>query len=98
MLWNDVAKLITYTQTVDDIGDTIITETEKEVFINKKSIRQSEFYQALSTGLKPEIMLEVRTIDYEDEKDVKYNNKSYNIIRAFSKNGEITELICQAVI
>lgn len=98
MLWNDVAKLITYTQTVDDIGDTIIDETEKEVFVNKKSIRQSEFYQALSSGLKPEIMFEVRSIDYNEEKDVKYNNKNYNIIRVFSKNGEITELICQAVI
>lgn len=98
MLWRDVAKLISTTETVDDIGDTILTATEKEVFVNKKSIRQSEYYQALSTGLKPEIMFEVRTIDYEDEEDIKYNNKNYNIIRTYTKNGEITELICQAVI
>lgn len=98
MLWCDVAKLITITKIVDDIGDTIETEIEKEVFVNKKSIRQSEYYQALSTGLKPELMLEVRTIEYEDEENIKYNNKNYNIIRAYSKNGEVTELICQAVI
>lgn len=98
MLWRDVAKLISTTETVDDIGDTILTATEKEVFVNKKSIRQSEYYQALSTGLKPEIMFEVRTIDYEDEEDIKYNNKNYNIIRTYTKNGEVTELICQAVI
>ena len=98
MLWNDIAELITYVKSVDDIGDTVMVPDEREVFVNKKSIRQSEFYQALSTGLKPEIMLEVRSIDYEGEKDVKYNNKNYNIIRVFSKNEEITELICQAVI
>ncbi len=98
MLWNDVAKLISTTETVDDIGDTILTATEREVFVNKKSIRQSEYYQALSVGLKPELMLEVRSIDYADEKDIEYNNKNYNITRVYTKNGEITELICKAVI
>lgn len=98
MLWSDVAKLISITKTVDDIGDTILTATEREVFVNKKSIRQNEYYQALSTGLKPELMLEVKSIEYEDEEDLKFNNKNYRIIRTYSKNGEVTELICQAVI
>lgn len=98
MLWCDVAKLISITKTVDDIGDTVETEVKKQVFVNKKSIRQSEYYQALSVGLKPELMLEVRTIDYSDEKVIEYNNKNYNITRVFTKNGEVTELICQKVI
>lgn len=98
MLWNDVAKLITQTETVDDIGDTVITKTEKQVFVNKKSIRQSEYYQALSVGIKPEIMFEVRSIDYSDEKLINHNNKDYRITRVYTKNGEVTELICQAVI
>ena len=98
MLWCDVAKLISTTETTDDIGDTIITTIEKDVFVNKKSIRQNEFYQALSTGLKPELMLEIKSIDYSDEENIKFNNKDYRIIRTYSKNGEVTELICQAVI
>ncbi|NLC03181.1 MAG: phage head closure protein [Tissierellia bacterium] len=98
MLWSDVAKLISITKTVDDIGDTVEVSVKKQVFVNKKSIRQSEYYQALSVGLKPELMLEVRSIDYSDEKDIEYNNKNYNITRVYTKNGEITELICQAVI
>jgi len=98
MLWCDIAKLISYTETQNDIGDTVLTPIEKEVFVNKKSIRQSEYYQALSTGLKPELMFEVKSIDYEDEETISYENKAYNIMRVFSKNGEVTELICQAVI
>ena len=98
MLWCDVAKLISITKTVDDIGDTVETEVKKQVFVNKKSIRQSEYYQALSVGLKPEIMFEVKSIDYADEKVIEYNSKPYNITRAYSKNGEVTELICQKVI
>lgn len=101
MLWNDVATLINYTgdtKVTDDIGDTVKTPAEREVFVNKKDVRQSEFYQAKSTGLKPVLMLEVKSIDYEDEKDIKYNNKDYKIIRTYSRNGEVTELICEAVI
>jgi len=98
MLWCDVANLVSYTETTNGMGDTITTESLREVFVNKKSIRQSEYYQALSTGLKPEIMFEVRAIDYQDEENISYNGKLYNILRTYSKNGEVTELICQAVI
>ena len=98
MLWSDIATLITITKTKDEIGDTITVETEREVFVNKKSIRQSEYYQALSVGLKPEIMFEVKSVDYEDEKSISYEDKLYNITRAYSKNGEVTELICEKVI
>ena len=98
MLWSDIAELISYTEEKDDIGDTILVPSFKEIFVNKKSVRQNEYYQALSAGLNPEIMIEVRSIDYEDEKDLKYNNKNYNIMRVYDKNGETTELICEAVI
>jgi len=98
MLWSDIAELISYTEEKDDIGDTILVPIFKEIFVNKKSIRQNEYYQALSAGLNLEIMIEVRSIDYEDEKDLKYNNKNYNIMRVYDKNGETTELICEAVI
>jgi len=98
MLWSDIAELISYTEEKDDIGDTILVPSFKEIFVNKKSIRQNEYYQALSAGLNLEIMIEVRSIDYEDEKDLKYNNKNYNIMRVYDKNGETTELICEAVI
>lgn len=93
-----MAKLITEVKTVDEYGDSVATRTEKSVLVNKKSVRQSEYYQALSAGLKPELMLEVRSIEYSGEKDVEYNGKQYNITRTYSRNGEITELICQAVI
>ncbi len=98
MLWRDIAKLISVSETVDDMGDIVQVKTETEVFVNKKSIRQSEYYQALSVGLKPEIMFEVRTIDYSNEETIEFDGKDYNITRVFTKNEEVSELICQAVI
>ena len=98
MLFRDVLKLISIAYATSAIGDIIETRTEKEVFANKKSIRQSEHYQAMATGLKPEAMFEVRLIDYSDEERLQYDSKDYNIIRTFSKNQEIVELICERLV
>ena len=98
MLWRDVINLISITTTTNDMGDSIQNETLKQVFADKGSIRQTEFYQAQTTGLKPEIMFKVKSIDYNQEPKLKFNNKTYNIIRTYDKNGEITELICQGIV
>lgn len=97
MLYKDVIDLMTEIESVNDIGNVIKVPTYRQVFANRKSIRQSEFYQAQATGLRPEIMFEVRSIEYEDEETLRYNGKNYSIIRVYDK-GEITELICSGVV
>ena len=99
MLWRDVIKLIAVTYTQNAMKDMVESLTETTVYANKKSIRQSEFYQAMATGLKPELMFEVKTSDYSGQVKVKDEaNKVYNIIRTFDRNGEITELICTGLV
>ena len=98
MLFRDVVKLISINVTENDMGDIIETPVEREVFADKQSIRQSEFYQAAATGLRPELMFVVRSIDYNGEQKLKYNSKEYTIIRTYDKDGELTELICQGVV
>jgi len=98
MLYRDIISLITETFTVNDMGDAIPADTKKQVYANKKSIRQSEFYQAAATGLRPELMFEVRTSDYNGQPKLEYESVTYNIIRTYDKNGEITELICQGTV
>jgi SPP1 family predicted phage head-tail adaptor len=97
MLFRDVIKLISATYSKNTIGDYIKTPDPRQVFANKKSIRQTEFYQAQATGLKPELMFEIRTIEYQGESTLEYDEKDYSIIRAYDKNGEITELVCQGL-
>ncbi len=98
MLFRDVINLIGVTYGENDIGDTIETLISRQVFADKQSIRQTEFYQAQATGLKPELMFVIRSIDYQDEKKLSYNGKEYNIIRTYDKNGELIELICEGVV
>ena len=97
MYFSDKIELIAITVTENSMGDMIETETKTEVFANKKSIRQSEFYQAAATGLRPEIMFEVWSEEYSNQPKLKYNNKLYTIIRTYDK-GERTELVCQGVV
>ena len=98
MLFREVIDLISITRTQNNVGSWAESETLKQVFADKKSIRQSEFYQAQATGLKPELMFIMRSIDYTNETRLKYNNKLYEIIRTHEKNGELIELVCQGIV
>lgn len=72
-------------------GESIRSLKWTKVLANKKSVRQSEFYEARNLGLKPELMFEVHSFEFNNCEKVKYNNKEYNIVRVYDK-GEITEV------
>lgn len=95
MLWRDTVELITIAKVDDGGGGYMETETFRQVFANRKSIRQSEFYHAHMAGLQPEIMFEVRFTDYADERELRHNGRRYIIVRTYTKNEETIELICQ---
>lgn len=97
MLWRDEIELISITTAQNDLGDDIPTKTYSSVYANKKSVRQSEFYQAAQTGLKPQFMFVIREIDYNEEQSLRFNGKEYTIIRHYSKNDETCELVCESL-
>ena len=98
MMWRDVVELIDQTSSSNEYGDQVFSETSTQVFANKKSVRQSEFYQAFAHGLKPELMFEVRSIEYSNQTSLRFNEKEYTIIRAYSKNDEVTELVVSGLV
>ena len=99
MLFRDVIKLISITESVNALGDPVQSKTKSsDIFADKQSIRQSEFYQAAATGLRPEIMFVIRDSEYNQEPALEYNSKEYNIIRTYSKDGEFVELICNRLV
>lgn len=90
-MWKELIKLGNLVETIEH-GEPIQSYQWREVFSNKKSVRQSEFYQAGTIGLRPELIFEVHSFEFDNDEKVKYNDKEYTIIRVFDK-GEITELI-----
>jgi SPP1 family predicted phage head-tail adaptor len=99
MNYKDVINLYIESKIKNEANGNIETSLTlcKKIYANKKSIRQSEFYQARASGLQAEIMFEVFLHDYSDEKVVEYNTKKYNVVRTFQKAEDKLELICMSI-
>lgn len=88
---NEVITLIAKSCT----GATVDTK-KTEVFAEKKSVRQSEFYAAAAVGLKPELVFLVDERDFSmaateqyDPAEVIYGERHYNIIRAYCPGEDV---------
>lgn len=91
MNWKDTVELGKQVETIE-FGEVITTIEWMEVFANKKSVRSKEFYESRKVGMKPELMFEVRSEEFDEHQKLKYNNKEYAIIRTYDE-GEFMELI-----
>lgn len=89
--WGDVVYLGTPVETIVN-GEVITSYTSVKRYVNRLSIRQNEYYDAMNTGLKPELMFEIRTLEYNGQPTLKHNNIDYSVMRTYDK-GEFTELI-----
>lgn len=81
--------------TTDDWGNPIPNITKWDVFAERMSVRQSEFYQAANQGLKPNIVFEIYAEEFNNAELVKYDGQEYSIIRTFQKTLDRLELICE---
>ncbi|WAA10329.1 phage head closure protein [Fervidibacillus albus] len=83
----------------NELGDVIHKdEIKREILAEKKSIRQSEFYQAAGNGLKPELTFIIWPHEYQGETIVEYGKKRYKVIRVYEKNTKELELICEGLV
>ena len=93
--WKDEAVLIREEKTVNANGYKDTTRTRREVFANKKTATRSEFYTAKQAGDKIVLVLEVRGADYQEETLVECEGRLYEVVRAYTQNGETYELNCK---
>lgn len=85
-------------QEPDSAGDTYYEVNKRKVLASLGTITQSEFYQAHQSGLKPELKLEVRSIEYYNEALLACNGENYNVLRTYDRQNGIVELICSKVV
>lgn len=91
---SDVLYLISQTISVDDYGNEVKTETERQVYCEVNSISQTEFYAAANTELNPEYRFDVFFGDYNGEDVIKYQGNRYAIYRTY-RTGDTLELYCE---
>lgn len=94
-MFNEIVYLVSYEDSgeVDDYGDKILKPIYKRRFAKFKSVSLSEFYQAQTAGVKPEIKLEMADyFDYEEQEEVIYNDVLYKVLRTFRTMSNSIEL------
>ena len=66
----------------DQYGNEQVTYTEREVYVQPKSVYHAEFYAAAQAGLHPSVTLVISNReDYHGEKLVKFEGQKYDVIR-----------------
>ncbi|PDY48449.1 phage head closure protein [Bacillus pseudomycoides] len=93
---NDILLFPVVTTIEDELGQKEeFEEFIRQVFCEKKSVPQSEFFQAGQSGIKASCTLIVHLLDYQEEQKVKYREKEYSIYRTYERNDEKVELYCE---
>lgn len=86
-------NLINQEFTVNDVGDSIETETSRRVFADVKSVGLKRKMEAEQFGLKLELKFVLSDIaEYKDEQIVEYNGKRYNIVSTYAADDGSFEL------
>lgn len=76
----------------DEYGNPKKTVKKTTILCNKESVYSSEFYSAANVGLKPQMLLTIHVIEYDNEVELIYQDKLYSILRTYRK-GELLELV-----
>ena len=79
--------------TVDEYGDPVDVEERRDIFCALLSIGQSEFYQAATAGVKPQIKAVISDyLDYHDEQEAVVDGIRYKVLRTYRKMSNELEI------
>jgi len=96
-MYDTTAELGTPEETQNASGTVIKTYTYRLVYVDEMSIRQTEHYQSAAVGLRPDIALKMRRLDYQGERRVRYESKEYEVLRTYAPNRDFIELVLQGI-
>lgn len=90
-------KLISTSMSSNDIGvekPNRIIETDCPI-IKVEDIYAKEFYEANEQGYKPNLRLRISNLNYENQQELIYMEKTYTIIRTQEITADELILVCE---
>lgn len=96
-MYNEIIYLVDdiATEKVDNYGDPVQEQVKSKLFAKKKSISQTEFYQAQTSDYKPEIKFKISDYeDYEGQKYLIYGDTKYKILKTYQTEENELEITC----
>lgn len=89
-------KLLSTQINEDSIGVQKEKITEAEIPIIKvEDIYANEFYEANEQGYKPSLRLRISVLNYDNQSELIYMNKTYTIIRTQEITADELILVCE---
>ena len=99
MAWEHDVTLISRKQVdEDELLQPIFEEQKEEIACNKRSLTRSEFYAAAQADMKPTMILEVHSFEYDKQDYLDFEGERYKVIKTFEKSPEIIELTCEKAV
>ncbi|HFI0500810.1 TPA: phage head closure protein [Streptococcus suis] len=92
-MWNHEITLIEQKITGKDKLKQNITEEVKTVLLcRKKSITRSEFYQANQAGIRPSLVVDIHSFEYDNQELAEFEGERYRILKTYPVDLETLEL------
>ena len=100
----DVSCILLSKSYLKDKNGNILKENGREKFEIKKvetpiisveKVWKDEFYKANEQGYKPSLRLRISALNYDNQPELIYMNKTYNIIRTQEITADELILICE---
>ena len=85
MEYTEELTLVSLTPTQDTIGQITFTENTRDVFARENLVGTKEFYNAMAVGLTPTAELQMRRVDYQNEREVIFRGERFAVIRTIPK-------------
>lgn len=79
--YDAVCELLAETTTKDSKGVVSTSTTARRVFCNVFSMSDAAFYTAVAAGVRPSARLQIRKVDYREERKVVYEGTTYFVDR-----------------
>lgn len=79
MRWNETCTLVAKDYTPDDEGVMAVQDTRTDVFCNPFSVGAHTWSSMYEIGISVDAELQVRSCDYDGQRDVYYRGKWYSV-------------------
>lgn len=96
MSWkHDVTLLSRQKVGEDELLQPVFEEVATHLACRKRTTTRSEFYQAAQADLKPSLVLEIHSFEYDQQTHLEFEGQRYRVIRTFEKGQDLLELTCE---
>lgn len=94
MMFSDRITLRAVVHTVDTNGYPVESVTDTIVWADVRSTTRAEFYAANANGIEISQMFAVHEEDWDNQTQVIFSTKTYDVVRAYQRGLGIVELSC----